>query len=87
MGCGAENPGCPHAARLRHEFAEIVKSLVSLRNQQYRAIMRGVNPPYEPLDSLIAAGLKAAYAAEDALINHLNTHGCLGDPTVAVRAD
>ena len=66
---------CEEKRRLFDDFAEAVRDLVELNNQQVAALIQG-DTEFSRFDLLIHAALEKKQRAKYAYILHGETHGC-----------
>jgi hypothetical protein len=66
---------CEAAKRLLDEFAEAVREVIVLHEQQFLAIVEG-DTEASRFDLLIHASLERKQNAKYAYLNHLDVHGC-----------
>jgi hypothetical protein len=66
---------CQHAKELLDTFAQAVRELIKLHEDQFQALVGG-DPDSQRFDDLIHMANDRKRKAKYAYIHHLETHGC-----------
>ena len=71
----AETPYCEESRRLLDVFADAVRELALLHEEQFRAILSG-DGDASRFDLLVHLATEKKHAAKYAYLHHIEEHGC-----------